>query len=132
MTESVTASLEYNWDSKLRSATAGGDSVSYKYDPRGNRVSKTLNSTTKTRYIVDIASKLPTILLEIDFSDPCNCSLEKAYVYTNSQIIAQFDGDPNYADKYFYLSDRLGSVRQVIDPNVFVNDNEPNNIVVNT
>ena len=32
----------------------------------------------------------------------------------NSQIIAQHTGD-HEADKYFYLHDRLGSVRQIID-----------------
>jgi len=36
------------------------------------------------------------------------------YVYGNSQILAQYDGDYT-ANKYFYLSDRLGSVRQLID-----------------
>ncbi len=39
--------------------------------------------------------------------------------YANSQIIAQHDGD--YSDLcYFYLHDRLGSVRQVIDVNAAV------------
>jgi RHS repeat-associated protein len=38
----------------------------------------------------------------------------KTYIYANSQIIAQHTGD-HEADRYFYLHDRLGSVRQVID-----------------
>ncbi len=41
-------------------------------------------------------------------------SIGKTYMYANSQIIAQYDGDYDN-DKYFYLHDRLGSVRQVID-----------------
>ena len=38
----------------------------------------------------------------------------KTYVYANSEVIAQHDGDTS-ADRYFYLHDRLGSVRLVID-----------------
>ena len=35
-------------------------------------------------------------------------------IYTNGQILAQSDGGQS-ASKYFYVNDRLGSVRQVID-----------------
>jgi RHS repeat-associated protein len=55
---------------------------------------------------------LPMILLELDTS---NFSIKKAYIYGNSQIIAQYDGNPFSANKYFYLHDRLGSIRQIID-----------------
>ena len=57
---------------------------------------------------------LPVILCEID---PFNSSLTKKYYYTtNSQILAQDvdDGAGGY-NKYFYLHDRLGSVRMLID-----------------
>jgi hypothetical protein len=125
LTTSVTASLVYNWDGKLRSATAGGDSIAVKYDPMGNRVYKesTVSSeTTKRKFIVDISSKLPTILLEID---PDISSLEKSYIYSGPQVISaghHYYGDPadpndNWIDSYFYLHDRLGSVRQIVDPN---------------
>jgi len=56
------------------------------------------------------------ILLEID---PCDSTIKKSYVYAGDQIIMQHDGGMN-ADKYFYLHDRLGSVRQVIDVNASV------------
>lgn len=36
------------------------------------------------------------------------------YIYANDQIIAQHDGCYT-DDRYFYLHDRLGSVRQLID-----------------
>jgi len=55
---------------------------------------------------------LSVILLELDASDS---SIKKAYIYGNSQIISQYDGNPFSANKYFYLHDRLGSVRQIID-----------------
>jgi len=40
--------------------------------------------------------------------------LTKTYIYANSEILAKHDGDSS-ADRYFYLHDRLGSVRLVID-----------------
>jgi len=110
---SVTASLEYNHDGKLRSGTVGSDTIDLKYDPRGSRVYKesTVNSvTTKRKYIVDIASKLPTILIEID---PDTSSLKKTYMYAGPQVLVQTDHDAD--ENYFYLHDRLGSVRMVVD-----------------
>jgi len=62
---------------------------------------------------------LETILLEIDISDS---SLEKTYVYGNSQILSQHTGGTG-ASRYFYLHDRLGSVSQVIDTSGVVQAN---------
>jgi len=61
--------------------------------------------------VVEVTCDLPTILLEIN---PSTGSLTKTYIYANSEILAQHDGDTS-ADRYFYLHDRLGSVRLVID-----------------
>ena len=38
-------------------------------------------------------------------------NIKKSYIYENSRIIAQRDS----ANKYFYVKDRLGSVRQLIN-----------------
>ena len=46
--------------------------------------------------------------------EPSTGSLKKTYIYADRQILAQHDGDIS-DDKYFYLHDRLGSVRLVID-----------------
>ncbi len=113
---SVDANLVYNWDNKLRSASSGGDSIAVKYDPSGNRIWKDSSQTGTHRYIVDTVGKLPTILLVIDTSDS---SIDKTYIYANSQILAQHDGNDSN-DLYFYMHDRLGSVRQVIDSNADV------------
>jgi len=92
-----------------------------KYDLLGNRVWRQYydNSgptTTTRKYVVDITGKLPTILCEIDGS-----SLTKSYIYSNtSQILCQRDGGQS-APEYFYVTDRLGSVRQVVS----IVDNEP-------
>ncbi len=108
----------YNWDGKLRGATIGSDSISLKYDPMGNRVYKQVVEpgpvTTTREYIVDISGRLPTILCEIN-PDPVPSSLTKTYIYSDSgQILCQRNGDQS-ATKYFYINDRLGSVRQVVD-----------------
>jgi RHS repeat-associated protein len=47
--------------------------------------------------------------------NPAGGSTMKTYVYANSQILMQHNGAPAANNKYFYLHDRLGSVREVID-----------------
>jgi len=119
MTTGVNPTFVYNWDNKLRSASIiGGDSIdSIKYDPDGNRIYKesTVSSqSVKRKYIVDVAGRLPVILLVMD-ADNDN-SVVSSYVYANSQVLAQYDGEQKQEnDKHFYLHDRLGSVRQVLD-----------------
>ena len=103
--------LEYNWDNKLRSATKGTDSIALKYDPMGNRIFKDSSESGQRKYIVDIAGNLPIILLEIE---PSSGNIMKTYIYANSQILAQHTGKHDQP-RYFYLHDRLGSVRQVIN-----------------
>ena len=88
----------------------GSDSINLKYDPDGNRIFKDSSESGQRKYIVDIAGDLPVILMELNDSG----DIVKTYIYANSQIIAQHTGD-HEADRYFYLHDRLGSVRQVID-----------------
>jgi len=112
-----TSELVYNWDGRLRHRQRRSVSVSLRYDPAGNRVWKQLNDyglITNHKYIVDVVGDLPVILLEIDTSGQ---TIEKTYIYANSQIIAQHDGSPATNNKYFYLHDRLGSVREIIDTN---------------
>lgn len=55
--------------------------------------------------------ELPVILMEIE---PASGSIMKTYIYGNSEVLAQHNG-PHTAAKYFYLHDRLGSVRQIIN-----------------
>jgi len=120
MIDGVSSTLVYNWDNKLRSAAKGADTISLKYDPLGNRIWKQVNDgqTTTRKYIVDIVGDLPVILMEIEpgadesFGTEDD-SIAKTYIYANSQILAQHDGG-HTTDRYFYLHDRLGSVRQII------------------
>jgi RHS repeat-associated protein len=112
--EVTDTNLFYNWDNKLRFAQKDTSTISVKYDPQGNRVWKqsTVNGQTSTRkYIVDVSGELPTILLELDPAN--NMAPMKTYIYANAEILAQHDGSPA-ASRYFYMHDRLGSVREVI------------------
>ncbi len=111
LTTGVSTNLVWNWDDKLRSATKAGTTINLKYDPSGNRIYKDSGGTGR-KYIVDIVGDLPVILLELDV----NNVIQKTYIYANSQIIAQHDGKYDQP-RYFYLHDRLGSVRQLIDTN---------------
>ena len=118
MTTGISSSMTWNWNGKLQSASAGGDSIDLKYAPGFDRVYKestVSETTTKSKYIVDPTGDLSLILLEIDpdENDP-NDAIRKTYIYANSQTIAQHDGYYG-ADIYFYLHDRLGSTRQLID-----------------
>lgn len=72
--------------------------------------SPTVNGNRK--YVIDISGELPTILLELDPQD--NMAIKKTYIYANGEILAQHNGDYTYP-RYFYLHDRLGSVRLVVD-----------------
>ncbi len=111
--DSVTAELVWNWDGKLRSATKGSTTINLKYDMAGNRITKDVNdgqTVTARKYIVDVVGDLPVILMVLDDSQ----NVLKKYIYANSQIVVQHDvSDDNKL--YFYLHDRLGSVRQIID-----------------
>lgn len=95
----------------IMEGTRNRDATGIKYDPDGNRVWKQSSLYGTRKYIVDAAGDLPVILMEID---PTNSSIKKTYIYANGQILAQHDG-PYTASRYFYLHDRLGSVRQVIN-----------------
>lgn len=79
-------------------------------------MSDTFIYTTRRKYIVDINSKLPTILCELDNSDD---SLETSYIYADAQILVQYthndDVDETINERFYYVHDRLGSVRLMVD-----------------
>lgn len=129
MTTGPIAVMTYNWDNKLKTAQYDNDILDLRYDPDGNRIWKSVtttdpNSVAGRRYIIDPVGELPQILLEIDPNvpvfDPCNwdpncAAVAKTYVYANNRVIMQYDGDLNDGDRYFYLHDRNGSIRQLVN-----------------
>gem|GEM_PF-3394003 len=95
-----------------------------RYTPDGIRIDKERvwddDIDYHHKYIVDTSGKLPHILLVLDTGDDNN--IIQSFVYANDQVLMQRDGSMYNAGtrRYFYLHDRLGSVRMVIDPNAAV------------
>lgn len=87
----------------------------------GNRVWKETSdgvNSEAVKYIVDINSVLPVILCVVDAADPN--LLTSSYVYADAQVLCQRHHDPvdpNLYDPSYYVHDRLGSVRMVVDYN---------------
>ncbi len=65
----------------------------------------------------DINGSLPVILCIVDGSDPN--LLKSSYYYADAQILARREhtdpNDPEVFDSYWYVHDRLGSVRMVVE-----------------
>jgi RHS repeat-associated protein len=96
--------------------SVSSDSISLKYDPAGNRVQKSTSAQGTRKYIVDIVGDLPVILLELEATGYTDYTVKKAYIYANSQILAEYEPQSSQSpQRYFYLHDRLGSVRQLIN-----------------
>lgn len=110
--------LGYNWDNKLNSAYINGSVTAFqlKYDPAGNRVQKTssVNGLQVRKYIVDIVGDLPVVLLELQPTTSGTFIIKKTNIYANAEILSEHDGAYN-AVQFYYLHDRLGSVRQVLN-----------------
>ena len=90
-------------NNKLSSITdaQNNELISYQYNGLGNRVSQTVNGVT-TNHVLDQAAGLTQVL-----EDGTN-----TYLYGNGRI-AQF----SVSDSAYYLTDALGSVRQLVDGN---------------
>ncbi|MFC1677442.1 RHS repeat-associated core domain-containing protein [Planctomycetota bacterium] len=109
--------LEYDWDGRLREGQYGSSSQTMQavYDPEGVRIAKIRNWNQNDyhhKYVVDSTGELPAILLVLDANN--SDAIVKTNIFANDQIIAQHDGNDSN-DLYFYMHDRLGSIRQVID-----------------
>lgn len=116
MTAGVGVSITRNADNRIQSATAGSDSIDCVYDDKGRMVYKTstVGGTPSTeKYILDIVGEYPVILAVIDTNDG---SVDKKYFHAGGQTLMQQIG----TSKYFYLHDRLGSTRQIINTSASV------------
>jgi RHS repeat-associated protein len=111
--------FKYDWDGRLSSNKYCWSDVGIeaKYTPdEGIRVYKNHKrnlASYEHKYIVDATGDFPQILLIIDANSPSK-DVIKTHIHAHNQVIAQHDGDYN-DDRYFYLHDRLGSVRLILD-----------------
>jgi RHS repeat-associated protein len=94
--------------------SGGSPLASFLYDPLGNRVYKwSSDSNTPAggvKYIVDVSGELPTILCEMDYSSGV---ITNKYYYAGGRVLKQ----DSSAGSFYYVHDRLGSVRLVTDAN---------------
>jgi hypothetical protein len=66
--------------------------------------------TKEPEYILNILGDLPVIVSHLNNS----VGIVKTYIDANSPIITHHNGH-HTADRYFYLHERLGSIRQIIE-----------------
>jgi RHS repeat-associated protein len=76
----------------------GNNTYTYAYNGLGNRVSQTLNAGTPTVYVLDQAAGLVQVLSDGSYT----------YLYGNDRLAQQ-----NISDTEYFLTDVLGSVRQL-------------------
>ena len=84
---------------KLSSITGNNWNITYQYNGLGARVSQTVNSVT-THFTVDLNAGLTQVLDDEAFT----------YLYGNGRL-AQY----NATGAQYFLSDALGSMRQLVD-----------------
>ncbi len=94
----------YNSQNQLISAATPSHTISYEYDAVGKRISKTVDGQ-KTVYVYDG----PQVIAELNDSG----TLLRKYVYGPKidEPVVMVSG----SDKYFYLSDALGSITALAD-----------------
>ena len=78
----------------------GSNTYTYAYNGLGNRVSQTLNAGTPVRYVLDQAAGLVQVLSDGSYT----------YLYGNDRLAQQSISETEY-----FLTDALGSVRQLVD-----------------
>jgi RHS repeat-associated protein/uncharacterized repeat protein (TIGR01451 family) len=91
---------QYDHANRLKQVTEGSLTTQFGYNGDGVRVGKTIGAAT-TDYVVDLASTLPVVISDT----------EAIYLYGLDIIAEQLAG----ADRYYYVHDGLGSVRQLLD-----------------
>jgi RHS repeat-associated protein len=91
----------YNQANRLLTVSSTEYEIEYEYNGLGDRLSQTVDSETTT-YTLDLASGLTQVLADET----------KTYLYGAGRV-AQFTG----ANEEYFLTDALGSVRQIVDEN---------------
>ncbi len=110
----------YDYEGKMQlavSIAAPNNMVEYKYDPMGNRIGRVeydaSGIASERKYVLDYTSSVPKVLLELEK----NISgvfdvIQKNYYYGNRLVMST---DGNDSNRRYYIHDRLGSVRCVVD-----------------
>jgi len=115
MLNTMVASLAWNCDNRLRSATAGANTLALKYDPDGNRVFRSSSLSGGRKYILAQDAGLAVVLVELAPATGGGYQPVKRHYWLHGQIVASEQGlNTTAPSRCFYLADRLGSVRTVL------------------
>jgi RHS repeat-associated protein len=116
MVAGLTSNIEWNLDKRLRHTDVGDDFIDCRYAPDGEMIYKRVYQdgiASESKFIVDTVGRFPVILLEINSA---NSQIVKTYFNAQGQTLMQRDGSQAAEDdRYFYIHDRLGSVRQLVN-----------------
>ncbi|OHB50521.1 MAG: hypothetical protein A2Y10_18150 [Planctomycetes bacterium GWF2_41_51] len=117
--------FEYDWDGRLNhSFSVIADSYGKaRYTPDGICCWRQFHDPVGTenyKYIVDFVGDVPQNLLifKVDHSNVTSCS---TYIHAGGQVLFQHANVGT--GRHFFMHDRLGSVKQIFDPNGNVNVN---------
>ncbi len=111
----------YDYEGKMQLAVSIADPnnmVEYKYDPMGNRIGRVeydaYGIASEQKYVLDYTGSVPKVLLELDKVAGQWVVSQKNYYYGNRLVMST---DGNDSNRRYYIHDRLGSVRCVVDAN---------------
>jgi len=99
-----TYTYEYDYANRLASAIGQGDVYGFAYNGLGNRYQQTVNGETST-YTLDLAASLPQVISDGTYT----------YLYGANRFAQQSTIRTDY-----FLTDGLGSVRQLADSNGYI------------
>lgn len=109
-TTDSTQTYSYDQEERVTSITpSSGSTLKYGYDGLGNRLYKTVGTTT-TRFVNDIYGSLPNVIAETNSLN----SIQKYYLY-GEDMISQGGSSSN--SRQYFLPDAQGNVRFVTDSN---------------
>ncbi len=111
----------YDYEGKMQLAVSIADPnnmVEYKYDPMGNRIGRVeydaSGIASERKYVLDYTGSVPKVLLELEKVAGQWDITQKNYYYGNRLVMS---ADGNDSNRRYYIHDRLGSVRCVVDAN---------------
>ncbi|NIN63945.1 MAG: hypothetical protein GTO63_04355 [Anaerolineae bacterium] len=100
LTSDGVPTCQYDHANRLKEVTEGSLTTQFAYNGDGVRVGKTIGAAT-TDYLVDLAATLPVVISDTD----------AVYLYGLDIIAEQLAR----AERYYYVHDGPGSVRQLVD-----------------
>ncbi len=114
----------YDYEGKMQLAVSIADPnnmVEYKYDPMGNRIGRVeydaSGIASESKYVLDYTGSVPKVLLELEKNTSGVFDVVQKNYYYGNMLVLSTDG--NDSNRRYYIHDRLGSVRCVVNADNF-------------